>query len=374
MALAQYKLLPWGDPYYMLLSIVYLFFFIILLTVLNPHIQRAWWTRDVEKALSKLERHVKHSKEVLYKTIVEKGKPSTDPLKHVEDFLEFFIIEPVDRDPFGVLKRLEHLLDTERDRFRSFVAYIAPKADAVNATNLEDLLAVTMALNTIYKITRHYLLLSRKTKSIFVLMQIAYVVPLLLRIAEAYHRSIEAFASGIPIGDAVGAMVAGRFMFNHPHFNIAEDVVAAEVPFEGRKLLVLKAEGPGGKVGKPGDGVLKLVEKHGGCVNTIIMVDAAAKLEGEPTGQVSVGVGAAIGDPGPEKYKIEEAATKYRISLDAVIIKQSIEEALSIMSKEVMEGVEVAVEKTKNIIRSKTKEGDVVILAGIGNTIGIGNG
>jgi len=104
------------------------------------------------------------------------------------------------------------------------------------------------------------------------------------------------------------------------------------------------------------------------------MVDAAAKLEGERTGQVAEGVGAAIGDPGPEKYKIEEVATKYKIPLDAVTIKESIEEAVSTMRKEIVEGVEAAVERVKNIIRTRTKEGDVVILAGIGNTIGVGNG
>ncbi len=368
------QLWPSGDPYQMLLSLAYLFVFIMLFMVFNQHFQRLWWTRDVEKALVKLDRYLKRSKEVLHKAVMEQGKPDMDPSRAIEDFLEFFVIEPVDRDPFGVLKRLEHILDVERDRFRSFVAWVAPKADKATAANLEDLLAVTMALNLIYKITRHYLILSKRTKSLLILMQIAYAVPLILRIAEAYYNSLDAFSTGKPIGDSAGPMVAGRFMLGHPSYQIAEDVVASEVPFEGRKLVVIKADGPGGRIGKPGDAVVKLVENYRERVARIIMVDAAAKLEGERTGQVAEGVGAAIGDPGPEKYKIEEVATKYKIPLDAVTIKESIEEAVSTMRKEIVEGVEAAVERVKNIIRTRTKEGDVVILAGIGNTIGVGNG
>jgi len=372
MELAQ--LLPSGEPYQVLLSLAYLLAFIVLFTVFNQHFQRFWWTRDVEKALVKLDRYAKQSKEILVKTVVERGKLDSDPSKMIDDFLEFFVIEPVDKDPFGVLKRLEHLLDLERDQFRHFVARVAPRADAVSAANLESLLAVAMALNLIYKITRHYLILSKRTKSLLVLMQIAYSIPLILRMAEAYYNSLDAFSTGKPIGDSAGAMVAGRFMLGHPCVEVAEDVVASEVPFEGRTLVVLKADGPGGKVGKPGDAVVNVLEKYRGSVARIIMVDAAAKLEGERSGQVAEGVGAAIGDPGPEKYKIEEEATKYKIPLDAIAIKEAIEEALSTMRKELVDGVEAAVERVKNIIRTRTKEGDVVVLAGIGNTIGVGNG
>lgn len=368
------QLLPPGDPYQLLFSLIYLLAFIMLFMFFNQHFQRMLWTRDVERAITKLERYVKHSRETLIKSIIDRGKPDFDPSKSVDDFLDFFVIEPVDKDPYGVLKRLEHILDVERSSFRSFVARVAPRADPVSAANLEDLVAVTMALNSIYKITKHYLILSKRTKSLLVLMQIAYSIPLIMRLAEAYYNSLDAFSTGKPIGDSAGPMVAGRFMLGHPYVQIAEDMIASEVPIEGRKLIVLKAEGPGGKVGKPGDAVVKVVEEYQDKVARIIMVDAAQKLEGERTGQVAEGVGAAIGDPGPEKYKIEEVATKYRIPLDAIVIKESIEEAVSTMKKEIVDGIEAAVERVKEIIRTRTKDGDVVILAGIGNTIGVGNG
>jgi hypothetical protein len=101
------------------------------------------------------------------------------------------------------------------------------------------------------------------------------------------------------------------------------------------------------------------------------MIDAAAKLEGETTGEVVEGIGAAIGDPGPEKYKIEEAATKYNIPIDAIICKMDLDEALTTMKKEVAEASDVIIDKIKAAITERTKEGDVVIIAGIGNTMGV---
>jgi hypothetical protein len=152
---------------------------------------------------------------------------------------------------------------------------------------------------------------------------------------------------------------------------ISQEVVYSEVDISGRKALVLKAEGPGGVVGKPGEAVKELVEDRKGKVARIIMIDAASKLEGETTGEVVEGIGAAIGDPGPEKYKIEEAATKYDIPIDAIICKMDLDEALTTMKKEISEASDTIVDKIKATITERTKEGDVVIIAGIGNTMGV---
>jgi len=363
-----------GDQQSWIWSTLSVLAFILFFTLFGQRLQVLIWLRDIERSLIKFDLLAKKGKEAAIKAIKDFGKPEVDPTPALNDFLEFFVIEPVDRDPFGVLKRLEHLLDEERVKFREFVRRWAPNVDTSVASNLEDVVAVTMALNLIYKVVRHYLLLGKRTKSVIIIMQTVYFLPLIMRVAEAYYKSLDAFTSGKPIGDSAGALVAAKLMFNHPTFKVAEDMVASEVPFEGRTLLVVKAEGPGGKVGKPGDAVVKLVEDRKGQVARIIMVDAASKLEGERTGDVAEGVGAAIGDPGPEKYKIEEIAVKYKIPIDAIAIKESLEEAISTIRKEIIDGVEVAVERVKQIIRTRTKNGDCVILVGVGNTIGVGNG
>jgi hypothetical protein len=102
------------------------------------------------------------------------------------------------------------------------------------------------------------------------------------------------------------------------------------------------------------------------------MIDAAGKLEGDISGDVIEGVGAAIGGPPTEKYKIEQTAVKRKIPVDAIVIKESFTEAIKQLNKNLVKGVEVATERVKRAIRERTKPGDTVIIAGIGNTIGIG--
>ncbi len=149
-----------------------------------------------------------------------------------------------------------------------------------------------------------------------------------------------------------------------------KDTVYTETELDGRKVIVVKAKGPGGRVGKPGELIKKIIERR--KVSRIIMIDAALKLEGEKSGEIVEGVGAAIGGPPTEKYKIEEITTKKGIPVDALIIKEAFKEAITPLNTRIAKAVDAAVEKVKESIRKYTKKGDTVIVGGIGNTIGIG--
>jgi hypothetical protein len=73
-----------------------------------------------------------------------------------------------------------------------------------------------------------------------------------------------------------------------------------------------------------------------------------------------------------DQFKVEEELLKYKIPINAIVIKEDVGDAVSPMRKEVVDAVDVAIERTKRLILEKTKEGDTLIVAGIGNTIGIG--
>ncbi len=146
----------------------------------------------------------------------------------------------------------------------------------------------------------------------------------------------------------------------------------AKVPIEDRTAYVIKAEGPGGNIGKPGEAMKQIIEENEGKISTIIAIDAAQKLEGEKPGQVAEGVGVAIGGPGVEQYKTEETTLKYKIPVNAVVIKEDIGDAVSPMRKEIFDAADAAIERIKRLLLERTKKGDSVIIAGIGNTVGIG--
>ena len=55
-----------------------------------------------------------------------------------------------------------------------------------------------------------------------------------------------------------------------------------------------------------------------------------------------------------------------------MIIKEDVGDAISPMSKEIFKAADAAIERIKALLLERTKEGDKVIIAGIGNTMGIG--
>ena len=354
-----------------LFNVLYLVAFFIIILFFNQRMQIWTYQRNVEKATQRLQELADKSKEQALNSIKPFTEANADIRAKVTGFLDFFTIEPVDRDPYGVLTRLDHILDTRYDRLREFVRQIAPKAGSSDTANTEDVLEVAMALNYVFKIVRHYLILGKKTKSLMIFVQLDMQLPLLMKTAEAYFTAQKGMSEGKPWGDGLGPLVASKLMYGGAVKPISQEVVYAEVDISNRKAIILKAEGPGGVVGKPGEAVKELVEGRKGKIARIIMIDAAGKLEGETTGEVVEGIGAAIGDPGPEKYKIEEAATKYNIPIDAIICKMDIDEALTTMKKEVAEASDKIVERIRTSIVERTKEGDVVIVAGIGNTMGV---
>ncbi len=95
-------------------------------------------------------------------------------------------------------------------------------------------------------------------------------------------------------------------------------------------------------------------------IDSLIMVDAALKLEGETTGEIAEGIGAAIGGIGVEKFRIEKAAVDKDIPMYAVVVKQSLIDAISVMKKEIAEASDKTVAVVQRIIEEKTKEGDTV--------------
>ena len=158
--------------------------------------------------------------------------------------------------------------------------------------------------------------------------------------------------------------------FRNTARNRLRDTIVYDEKFEGRRLLIVRAKGPGGNVGKPGLVVEKLI-KESGPIKRVITIDAALNLEGEPSGEVAEGTGAAIGGPGTERYHIEEAAAKSNIALNAVVVKMSSKEAISALTPQLLEPSDAAYNRVRTIIQAETAPGDTVIVGGIGNTIGI---
>jgi hypothetical protein len=360
-----------GDSISSILSMLFYVVFIVFLFY-GQRIQMYVMIREVEGSLYKLKYIKEEGRKIAIETIKEIGKPQTDPSARVDRYLEYFTISPQSMDPAGIVYKLDHILDVRDTRLKDEVKIMAPSSDDVQINNLENTLEAAMALNFIYKVVRHYYIQGKKTLSLYVIMQLQMILPLVMKEAEAYASALKAFADGQPIGDGAGPLVAAKLMHGYETRKLPKDCVVASVPIEGRTAFIIKAEGPGGNVGKPGEAVQAVINENKGKIASVIMIDAGLKLEGEMVGEVAEGIGAAIGGPGVDQFKIEESVVKYKIPLNAVIVKEDIGDAVSPMRKEIADSVDKVIERVKNVILERTKEGDKIIIVGVGNTIGVG--
>jgi hypothetical protein len=210
----------------------------------------------------------------------------------------------------------------------------------------------------------------RRTKNIQIAMVLQMQLPLIERIAKAMFNGTKALSKGEPIGDGLGPLAAAELIGKNKTVEIEKDIIMAKVPMDNRTLLVMKARGPGGRIGFPGKAVSKVMAKN--KVARVITIDAAAKLEGEKTGSLAEGVGVAMGGPGVERSYIEETVVKKDIPLDSIVVKMSQEEAIMPMRKAVKDALPEVRKALKRSLE-RTKKGDRVIVVGVGNTSGIGD-
>ncbi|MEM3947141.1 MAG: DUF1512 domain-containing protein [Metallosphaera sp.] len=354
--------------------IFYIFFIALLALSFFPGVQQKtqimFLSRDVEQKLQMIEGYLKDSRSLTEKLLKDKGFP--DPKAFIDRVIDRFVIDPVSVEPTDIINRMKLLMRTNEDTVRNMITSINPNIDPMTRSQIEISTEVVNALNLIYKVIRHYLIMAKKLNSIMIMYQLQMVAPIYVKYAEAYAKAQKVFLQGIPIGDGLGPFVASKLLMKADQkFTVSRDTVAGSIELEGRKVIVVKAEGPMATVGTPGEGVQNVIEREGGRVSRIITVDAALKLEGEETGSVAEGMGVAMGDPGPEKIAIERVAVKYGIPIDAVIVKMSMEEAITEMRKEVYLAADKALEYVRRIILERTKPGSTVVLVGVGNTAGI---
>ena len=231
-------------------------------------------------------------------------------------------------------------------------------------------LSGALTLNQLAKVVRHFVEMLRKTKNLQFAVILQIQISLLERPAKALLAGTEALTNGWAIGDAAGPLVAANMVGDIKPKEIEEDTLVYKKKIKKRTVYFVKAKGPGGRLGKLGKAMEKLMKMDNIC--KIITIDAAAKLEGEKTGVVAEGIGVAIGGIGVDRSYIENIAVEKNIPLDSIVIKMSQEEAIQPIRKEILSAVPNAIKIIENDIED-TKEKGAIVVVGVGNTSGVGN-
>ena len=342
---------------------------IVLFVFYGQRIQLQITSSEIKKNISKLKLFKEESRTELINYIKNNLKPSSDPISKLDRFIDYFTIMPVEMDPNGIIPKVRHVVRSREDNTREQVKSLFSEISELERTKVQTLLEVVTSLQLLYKVVNHLYLTAKKQNNYPLILPLQMMMPFIMEEATALNDAVPALKKGQPIGDGIGPMVVGKMMLDSKKQKISYETVLSESEFEGRKLFLMKAEGPLATVGRPGDAIETLVPQN--KPDAIIMIDAALKLEGEDSATIAQGFGAAIGGIGTDRFQIEEAATKHNIPVFAIVVKQSVKEAINLMTKEIAEKAEEVRAQIFEIIKDNTKSGQSVLVVGVGNTLGV---
>ena len=319
---------------------------IILFVFYGQRIQLMVSSNEIKKSIDKLEKFRSEAKSEFIDYLKNSLNPKNDPTKKLDDFFEYFTIMPVDLDPNGIIMWRQILLNK-------------------GSKSLE----IVTTLQMFHKATRHLYLTAKKQKNFPLILPLQMMIPFVMEESQALKDAMTALKNGQPIGDGIGPMVVGGMMIEHEKQKVSFQTVLSESEFEDRKLLLVKAEGPNATVGRLGEAVEKIFSAN--KPDLIIMVDASLKLEGEDSASIAKGFGAAMGGIGTDRFQIEDIATNNSIPILAIVIKQSIHEALTIMTKGIADQASSVRLEIQEMIRDNTQPKQTVMIIGVGNTLGV---
>jgi len=291
----------------------------------------------------------------------------------LKKMVDFVVIEPTSLDPNGIVPKYKHILNTYQSTYEGEIGKIVE--DGVAVKNLATAVEALRYMNFIYKIVDHYYKTAKRYKAFYLVIQLTMLLPLLKELTDTVNEAVNSFIRGIPIGDSAGPLVAYNVLSQCSavkYYHDVKDTVVAECDYQGRRVYVVKARGPGSTVGRLDEAVEYVFNTLKAAPKYIITVDAALRLEGERTGEVAEGVGVAMGGIGVEKFNIETYATKYNVPLYAYLIKMRQSEALTTMTSEIYNAVQLTTKRVLEFIVNNVGVGESVLLVGVGNTVGVG--
>lgn len=363
------QLFGMGDDSNPLLMLVWILP-IILFVFYGQRIQLYVTSGEIKKAIKKLDAYRSESKDALLEHVKGELKPATDPAGRVDRLVDYFTIMPVDVDPAGIIPKIKHVVRAREDMTRLQVRALSSGMDDMQEARTQTLLEIASSLQMIHRTVNHMFLTAKKQNNYPLILPLQMALPFVMEQAESLKSAIPAFRRGQPIGDGIGPMVVGRMMLGLAKEDIALHTVLARDTLDGRRIILVKARGPAPVVGRPADALQNLI-RTGEKIDVIIMIDAALKMEGEESAAISHGFGAAIGGIGTERFEIEDCALKAGILVYSIVVKESVREAVTVMTKEVATRADEIRVQVHEAIRENAGEGKTVLVIGVGNTVGV---
>ncbi|MHA1521837.1 MAG: DUF1512 family protein [Promethearchaeota archaeon] len=369
-------------------SILLVILIFYLLFGQNWQIWRA--TRQIKQALKDLEKWRNYGVKQLIQIISPLSSESIteqEIKEFISEMLEFFVIAPSEIDS-NIYQKTKSLLSQRKKRYFELLRTFLQKIREPELLQIVALLLTTTEIDLILKNVQHNLTIGKKTNGYWFILQTASDISKNMLKAQTYRIALDTLTLNKPIGDSIGPLAVKEFVSRvNPEFDfesenflvIDNQFYCQKIEFEERILYCLRAKGPEIRTGNPGkviSYVLESIIPKKSLVKMIITIDAYSKLEIEKSGTIAQGLGVVVGSEKTQnldKYEIETIAINQepKIKLEAIICREALEEAMLPMSDEIKNSIPRIIRILKQMIRSQTKSKEIIIIMGIGNSIGI---
>ena len=147
----------------------------------------------------------------------------------------------------SIIPKIDHFVRSRDDVTRKQVRSLFTDIDMMEVTKIQNLLEIATTLQLLHKVVRHLLLTAKKQNNYPLILPLQMILPTIMEHAYALNDAIPAFKHGQPIGDGIGPLIVGGMMLPTKKQNIEIETVYSESELEGRKIILLKAEGQIGR-------------------------------------------------------------------------------------------------------------------------------
>ncbi|MEM5820662.1 MAG: DUF1512 family protein [Candidatus Aenigmatarchaeota archaeon] len=345
---------------------IYWIFFIIfffLFPIIYPRVVLAQALYFINLMIEKVSDSIERSKRKFIRII----NPKISSNKIFEK-LDFITIEPTSLDPFGIVNKLEFIVNQSDEKIENYIKRFSNEKDEEKLKNYKLLFEILIVKNFIKKVLEHYREIIKKYKNLQIALLVQFQLPVIDRIFKSYEKGFETVLNNLPIGDGIGPLIIAHLINKEDKIKEIEECIIVKKKLFGKDVILIRAKGPGARLGKLHKALENVLKKEKD-IDKIITIDAASKLEGEETGSIAEGIGVAIGGVGVEKFNIESIATKKKIRMETITIKMSSEEAIKIMNPKIYESVDKVIERLKELLEDSTK----AVIIGVGNSVGVPN-
>ena len=172
------QLFSMGDDSNPLMMIVWILP-IILFVFYGQQIQLFVTSREIKKGLKKLESFREESRTELIDYLKKNIKSEVDPVKKIDQFIDYFTIMPVDMDPNGIVDKVQHTVRAREDYTREHLKSLSPQISDLELSKVQTLLEIASSLQMIYKIVNHMFLTAKKQNNYPLILPLQMILPFL---------------------------------------------------------------------------------------------------------------------------------------------------------------------------------------------------